>query len=200
MKLFTILIALLGCSSQIAHQPDAAMIDGPVRTVDAPYTPFMLKSSVIAAGAPFAIDNTCDGLDASPVLAWLGAPGGAMSFAVTLSDKTIDQLQWVIYDIPTTRTGLPTRVDQLYAPANVAGAHQTVSYSGTRRGYRGPCPPVADAAHTYELAVYALDVTKLPSATSNTTAMQAATMIMQHQLEVATLAGTYARGGSGSGQ
>ncbi|MDB4955146.1 MAG: hypothetical protein JWO36_2715 [Myxococcales bacterium] len=194
MRWISIAIVLVGCGSQIATvPPDAAALDGRPSPIDAPYTTFILTSPVIAAGAAIPVDNTCDGNNVSPALAWNGGPASAMSFAVILTDKAVDQVQWVIYDIPATRTALPANIDRSYAPSNVSGAHQTMSYQPTKRGYRGPCPPLGDAAHGYEFAVYALDVATLPSTNSNTPIDQAAATIVQHQIDLAKLHGTYAR-------
>ncbi len=72
-------------------------------------------------------------------------------------------------------------------PNNVAGAKQTLSYQAVR-GYLCPCPPVL---HTYEFVVYALDVATLPGVTMNSTRAQLAPVILDHDLGMAALSGTY---------
>ena len=115
---------------------------------------------MLTEGGAIATVNTCDGANTSPALAWRNAPAGTMSFAVVLTDKTNGLVHSVIYDIPSTATGLPANVEKTYAPANVPGAHQTAAYNGNR-GYAGPCPP-AGTPHTYEFAVHALNAAALP--------------------------------------
>jgi len=199
MRSLALAFALLGCGGEApVTQPDAA-VDGHAQVVDGAYTTFLMNSPVLAAGAPVWIDNTCDGNDISPALAWSGGPPNTVSFAVTLTDKSISQLHWVIYDIPAANTGIPANIDHSYTPVSVVGAHQTMSYVPTKRGYRGPCPPLGEAAHSYEFAVYALDIATLPNTTSSTTLQQAAAKIVQHRLELATLTGTYVRTGTGPG-
>jgi Raf kinase inhibitor-like YbhB/YbcL family protein len=131
--------------------------------------------------------NACAGANTSPQLVWTGNAMNAMSFAVVLTDKSNNLIHWVIYDIPGTATGLPANVEKVYAPTNVAGAHQTLSYQNVR-GYLGPCP---GTMHTYEFAVYALSVATLPGATMTTTRAQAMPLIMQNMVASDTLTGTY---------
>lgn len=164
-----------------------AAIDSP------PGTPFTLTSPMLTEGATIMMTNTCDDADTSPQLVWAGDAMNAMSFAVVLTDKTNSLVHWVIYDIPGAATGLPAAVEKLYAPTNVSGAHQTSSYTASIRGYAGPCPPQGGAAHTYEFAVYGLDVATLPGATMATTRAQAVTLITQHMTAKTTLTGMYMR-------
>lgn len=188
-------LAACGGDGSGAPDPDAALpVDG--QTADSavvdtpPAGPFTLTSPMLTEGAQIAEANTCDGPDTSPQLAWTNPPPGTMSFAVVLTDKTINNfVHSVIYDIPATATGLPANVAKTYEPANVPGAHQTAGFNGTR-GYAGPCPPVG-APHTYEFAVYALNVAPLPGATMQTTRAQAVTAIQANDLAVARLTGTY---------
>jgi phosphatidylethanolamine-binding protein (PEBP) family uncharacterized protein len=119
---------------------------------------------------------------------------GALSYAVVLTDKSFNNLvHWVIYDVPASATGLPAAVEKTYAPTNVMGAHQTTSYQSTARGYLGPCPPIGGGPHTYEFAVYGVDVATLPGASMTTTRPEAVALIMQHMKAKATLTGTYER-------
>ncbi|HEY5947743.1 MAG TPA: YbhB/YbcL family Raf kinase inhibitor-like protein [Kofleriaceae bacterium] len=111
-----------------------------------------------------------------------------------LTDKSNNNLvHWVIYDVPATATGLPANVPKAYAPTNVAGAHQTASYQTTTTGYLGPCPPVNGGAHSYEFAVYGVDVTTLPGTSMTTSRAAAVTLITEHMTAKATLTGMYMR-------
>jgi phosphatidylethanolamine-binding protein (PEBP) family uncharacterized protein len=62
------------------------------------------------------------------------------------------------------------------------------SFDNQTFGYRGPCPP---ETHTYEFAVFALDVATLPNLTTAATLAQAKKQILLHDLGSATLTGTY---------
>ena len=185
---------LAACDGSSPAQIDAA-IDG-AATLDGQFdgpSAFTLTSPMLAPGASFVAANTCDGaLNMSPQLVWSGNAIGAASFAVVLTDKSNNLVHWVIYDVPASATGLPENVEKVYAPSNVAGAHQTASYQATVRGYLGPCPP-SGPAHTYEFAVYGLDVATLPGASMATTRADAVTLITQHDTAQATLTGMYMR-------
>ncbi|WIM93374.1 YbhB/YbcL family Raf kinase inhibitor-like protein [Actinoplanes oblitus] len=104
----------------------------------------------------------CGGSNAQPRLAWSGAPAGTRSFAVTMYDPDAPTgsgfWHWLEWDVPATSRGLDTTVP--------AGAVAGTGDAGIT-GYLGPCPPVGDIAHRYEITVYALDVPtlNLPAAT-----------------------------------
>ena len=196
MKRVLLLVLVTACggndggSSAIDAAPlsDGAA-DAP-STVDAPAGALTLTSPSLTEGAAFDAANTCNGANTSPQLDWTAAPAGTQSFAIVLTDKSFNNLvHWVIYDIPSTVTGLPANVENSFAPGSVAGAHQTESYQTQVRGYLGPCPP---AQHTYEFKLFALDVATLPGATIQTTRAQALALIGQHDLASATLIGTHA--------
>jgi Raf kinase inhibitor-like YbhB/YbcL family protein len=178
---------------------DVSVIDGPPGTADAaasdaarpdgPPVTFALTSTAFVEGGVIPDENACAGANTSPPLAWTPGPSGTMSYAVVFTDISPPPLvHWVIYDISATATGLPADVDKVYAPPDVPGAHQTVSYSPGTRGYLGPCP---GTTHTYQFEVFALDVTPLPGATMATTRAQAVALIADHDLASATLTGTY---------
>lgn len=84
-------------------------------------------------------------------------------------------------------------MQKVYAPSNVPGAHQTTSYQTAVFGYLGPCPPMGQGVHTYELAAYALDVAALPGASQTTTRQQAVVLIAMHARATARLTGSYVR-------
>jgi hypothetical protein len=199
MKRFAILILLVACGGDDSApaQSDAAIdgagsatIDG---AIDGPGAMLALTSPMLTEGATIVTANTCDGANTSPQLEWTGSGMGALGYAVVLTDKSNMLVHWVIYDIPASATGLPAAVEKVYAPANVAGAHQTASYQATTRGYLGPCPPANGGPHTYEFALYGVDVATLPGATMATTRTQAVMLITQHMTSKATLTGVYER-------
>jgi Raf kinase inhibitor-like YbhB/YbcL family protein len=201
MKRFALLILVAACGGDdtSSTQSDAS-VDGSGSAAtdaaaDSPMTggTFAITSPMLTEGTAIAAANTCDGANTSPQLVWSGNAMGALSYAVVLTDKSNNLVHWVIYDIPAAATGLPMAVEKVYAPTNVAGAHQTASYQATTRGYLGPCPPMNGGPHTYEFAVYGLDVATLPGATMTTTRTAAVMLITDHMTAKATLTGTYER-------
>ncbi len=176
-----------------ARPSDAAALTDSVSAADAPPPPFLLTSTAYAEAATIPAAHTCDGANTSPALGWTGAPAGTHSFAIVFTDSTNGLIHSVIYDIPSTTLALPADVDKAYAPADVPGAHQTIAYNMSTRGYLGPCPPAADGAHTYVLKLYALSVPTLPTATMTTTRTEARTLIEANDISQTTLTGTYDR-------
>ena len=174
---------------------DSAVIDGSIDgAIDAPAGAFTLTSSTITEGGAIPLTHVCanrGGMNLSPQLTWTNAPAGTMSFAIVFTDifnPSQPFVHSVIYDIPASLTGLPADVEKVYAPTDVAGAHQTLGYNNTTRGYLGPCP---DAMHTYEFALYALPTTTLPSSSMGTTRTAAVTAILANDLAVTKLTGTF---------
>lgn len=162
-----------------------AAIDSPPQTGT-----FTLTSPTITEGGvipPAHVCATRGGMNLSPALMFANVPAGTMSFAVTLTDLSNGLVHSAIYDIPGTVTGLPADVDKVYAPPDVAGAHQTNAYNNMR-GWAGPCP---STMHTYQLKVYALSTATLPNATMNTTKDQVVTTASANDLGAATLTATF---------
>lgn len=182
-------LVLAGCSSNSAKTVDAAAQDGAAS--DTPGASLAVTSSAFTEGRTIPVVDTCSGANTSPPLAWTGAPGGTLSFAVVLTDLSITLTHWVIYDISATTTGLPASVENVYAPNNVAGAHQTVSVHAPTVGYYGPCPSRPPPVHTYQFAVYALDTATLPGVSAQSTPQEAIAEIQAHRLGSGTLTGTY---------
>jgi Raf kinase inhibitor-like YbhB/YbcL family protein len=185
MKYLLLGLAASGCGHSDTKTVDAPGPDG------TPSSSFNLTSSAFAEGGTIPTVSTCSGANTSPPLAWSGAPAGTQSFAVVLSDLSISLVHWVIYDIPPSAPGLPASVEASYAPSNVTGAHQTVSVQTSTVGYYGPCPSRPPPTHTYQFAVYALDVATLPGASQNTTRTDAIAAIAAHRVGMGTLTGMY---------
>jgi Raf kinase inhibitor-like YbhB/YbcL family protein len=180
-------VALAACSSDSQKTVDAAAQDS---ASDTPGATMMLASPAFAEGGTVPTANTCNGANTSPALAWTGAPAGTRSFAVVLTDLTISMAHWVIFDIPPTGAGLPAGVENVYAPASVAGAHQIVSIQPPTVGYYGPCPP-RPPAHTYQFTVHALDTATLPGVSAKSTRPEAVAAIQAHRLGAGSLTGVY---------
>ena len=173
-------LALSACSST------SRTVDGRELATDT----MALTSTAFVESGTIPVDNTCHGRNASPPLAWSGAPSETRSFAVVLTDLAVipPLVHWVIYDLPPGAIELPAEVAASYEPGNVPGAHQTRGYDNVRYGYLGPCPAVVDR---YVFAVHALDVAALPGVDRQTTADAAAALIDQHHIARGRLSGLY---------
>jgi hypothetical protein len=95
----------------------------------------------------------------SPALNWANAPAGTQSFLLHMHDMEVvrmrgleDQAHWVVWNIPTTATGLPEGVPRGATLSN--GAFQI---SATGPVYRGPGAPANGPPHHYVFELYALD-------------------------------------------
>jgi Raf kinase inhibitor-like YbhB/YbcL family protein len=188
-----LLLLASGCAALVDEQepPDAGVDAGEV--IDPPAGPFTLASTMLANGGTFDTANTCEGANTSPELVWTNPPVGTRSYAVVLTDIERSIVQWVIFDVPASATGLPPGVQKVYSPSNVPGAHQTESFQPSVTGYLGPCPPPGQGTRTYDITLYALDVAQLPGASPMTTRLQALGLIAMHTLATTRLVGMYAR-------
>jgi Raf kinase inhibitor-like YbhB/YbcL family protein len=158
--------------------------------VDAPGGAFTLTSPAYAEGGVIPLTHVCTaqgGMNASPPLAWSGAPAGTLSFAIFFTDATTAFRHSAIYDIPSTLSALPADVDRSAMPADVPGARQPRGYPGTP-GYAGPCP---GSMHRYRFTLYALDVANLPGLTASSSLAAVESAMMAHSLGTATLTGTH---------
>jgi Raf kinase inhibitor-like YbhB/YbcL family protein len=107
----------------------------------------------------------CIGGDISPALSWSGAPAGTKSFAVTIYDPDAPTgsgwWHWTVFNIPATVSSLPANAGAADTSALPAGAVEGRTDFGVSH-YGGPCPPVGDKPHHYQVTVYALKLAKLP--------------------------------------
>jgi Raf kinase inhibitor-like YbhB/YbcL family protein len=144
---------------------------------------FSLTSSAITEGGMFPTANTCTGNSVSPPFAWTAGPAGAMSYAIVLTDKSNMLRHWVLWDMPPDTMALPANLPKTATLTMPNGAKQVSIQGG---GYAGPCPP-AGTTHTYEFALYAVDVATLPGVTTTSMPMAVETAVVAHQLAKATL-------------
>lgn len=152
-----------------------------------------LSSNAFAHEGPMPARLTCDGGDRSPALQWSGLPGGTRSLALVVDDPDAPDpaaprmtwVHWVIYNLPTTATGLAEGASRQLP----AGTREGVNDWG-RTGYGGPCPPIG--RHRYFHKLYALDVV-LPDLGQPDKARLMKAM-EGHILGRAALVGTYQRG------
>jgi len=155
---------------------------------DGGMTAFALTSTGFTEGAAIPAKYACAGANVSPDLTWTMGPAGTQSYAFVFTDKSNNLIHWVIWDIPSSTLSLPEGVSKVANPPVPAGAKQVKSYDNKTFGYLGPCPP---SVHTYQFAVFALDVATLPNVTTNSTRQAVEAEILAHDLASATLSGTY---------
>lgn len=150
-----------------------------------------ITSSVFAEGGEIPREYTCEGEDMSPALSWFGIPDGTRSLALIVDDPDapdpaapkMTYVHWVLYNIPSSASGLPEAVE----PDSLPDGTSEGLNDWNRTGYGGPCPPIG--RHRYFHKLYALD-TALPDLGSPTKA-ELLTAMEGHVLEEAVLMGTY---------
>jgi len=136
----------------------------------------------------------CTGGNASPALAWSGAPAGTKSFALTVYDPDAPTgsgwWHWVVFNIPAGASALPGGLapDDARLPA---GAVQSRTDFGAP-GFGGACPPAGDKPHRYIFTLHALNVERLDLPADASAAM-VGFMLGQHRLGTAVLTATYGR-------
>jgi Raf kinase inhibitor-like YbhB/YbcL family protein len=129
---------------------------------------FTMSSPDVKSGSPMALAQAlgrCNGQNISPALTWAGEPAGTQSFALTMVDTDARNgkgwWHWSVFNIPASVNGLAAGAGSEGSKSLPAGVIQGRTDFGFSH-YGGPCPPVGDHAHHYEIRVYALKVTSLP--------------------------------------
>lgn len=137
---------------------------------------------------------TCEGDDASPPLAWTGAPAATRSFALIVDDPDAPDpaapkttwVHWVLYNIGPNVEELPYAADAASLPE---GTREGLNDWG-RTGYGGPCPPIG--RHRYFFKLYALDIELPDLGKPDKATLERA--IDGHVLAKTVLIGTYEKG------
>ena len=118
-----------------------------------------LSTTAWADGAQIPVKYSQAGEEVSPPLTWTAPPDGTQSFVLIAHDLnaaigngTDDLLHWMVWNIPSTATGLPEHVPQ--GPELPDGSRQI---SATGPYYRGPAAPASGPVHYYVFEIYALD-------------------------------------------
>ena len=107
----------------------------------------------------------CSGKNASPALAWSGAPKGTKSFALLVHDPDAPTggagwWHWLVVNIPADAKELARDAGDPAAGKAPAEALQTRTDFG-QPGWGGPCPPPGDKPHRYTFTLHALKTDKL---------------------------------------
>ena len=143
--------------------------------------------------------HTCDGLNTSPPITWVGVPPGTKSLALIVDDPDAPDpaapkmtwVHWLLYNIPAHATGLIEGGAEGVTDKNLpAGTLQGIN-DWHLSSYGGPCPPIG--THRYYFKLYALDRLlpdlKKPSKATLEKAMHG------HVLDQSSLVGLYRRQG-----
>ena len=159
---------------------------------------FMLNSTEVKSGTPMGIAQAftdCKGQNVSPALTWSGEPSGTQSFAVTMYDSDArggdGWWHWMVFNIPATVHSLAAGAGSDGSKALPVGAGEGRNDFGISQ-YSGPCPPVGDHAHHYEITVYAVKVAHLPLDNTATGAAVSA-QLRSNTLATAKIVGRYER-------
>lgn len=152
-----------------------------------------LQSPDFNEQGPIAKTFSCDGDDISPALNWSGIPANTKTLALIVDDPDAPDpkapkmtwVHWVLYNIPSSTTGLPQGVSADALPKGVLPGKN----DWKQTGYRGPCPPIG--RHRYFHKLYALDI-ELPDLKEPSKAVLEQAM-QGHILDKAELVGTFQR-------
>jgi Raf kinase inhibitor-like YbhB/YbcL family protein len=159
---------------------------------------FTMSSTNVKSGSPMALAQvlgSCNGQNVSPALSWGSEPAGTQSFALTMIDTDARNgggwWHWSVFNIPASVHGLAAGAGSENSKDLPTGAIQGRTDFGFSH-YGGPCPPVGDHAHHYEITVYAL---KVPSLSLDETASdaQVGASLVANTLGTATIVGRYGR-------
>ena len=162
---------------------------------------FTLTSPDVKPGSKIAdqfVFNSfgCTGGNHSPELSWSGAPAGTKSFAVMIYDPDAPTgsgfWHWSVFNIPANTTRIPADAGN---DEKGTGLPQGTVQGRTDFGFShfgGPCPPVGDAPHHYQVTVYALKLDKLPLDASAPAAL-VGFYVHMNMLGKATIPGLFGR-------
>src|SRR5215831_9784705 len=152
-------------------------------------TRLLVSSGAFTGGEAIPDKYTQNGDNISPSINWVRGPQGTLSFVVLAEDSGVNRhdpiVHWVVYDIPSTVTSLPSSMPGEDKLEN--GGMQGKNIAG-KIGYIGPKPP-AGQTHPYHFQVFALNA-KLnldPGADRNTVV----NAMKNHVLAVGDLIGNY---------
>jgi Raf kinase inhibitor-like YbhB/YbcL family protein len=157
-------------------------------TPEATMPDFALTSTSFDAGGSIPKRFTCDGEDASPELAWTGAPDGTVALTLLVDDPDARNfVHWIVLDMAGASSGALPRGVGVSPDAPKQGRNDF-----GKVGWGGPCPP--SGTHRYAFKLYAtaapLDLPGTPGGGDVRKALDKAKVLGK-----ATLEATYRRGG-----
>ena len=145
-----------------------------------------VTSPDVVEGAALDPTVTCDGAGRAPLLALSGTPSAAAELAVAVVDlDAADFVHLVVAGLPSTTAQVDAR--QLPEAAVVGRTDSDVV------GWDPPCPPPGDAAHRYEVRLYAM--AEPLGLTPGLPGHEAIALIEAAAIDVARLGVTYATAG-----
>jgi Raf kinase inhibitor-like YbhB/YbcL family protein len=149
-----------------------------------------LTSTALTEGSAFPAANTCAGANVSPTLTWTAGPTGTLSYAIVLTDLSIDAVHWVIWDIPAGTTSLTADLpgdSTLTTPAGAKQVHK-LEFFGAGGSYKGPCP--SGNEHVYQFEVDAIGTATLAGVTTTSSTADIKTAVQAASLAHGDLEGT----------
>ncbi|MFT7684110.1 MAG: Raf kinase inhibitor-like YbhB/YbcL family protein [Moritella dasanensis] len=161
---------------------------------------FTLSSEDIAQGQYMSKTQEfngfgCSGGDVSPQLAWVNAPKGTKSFAITAYDPDAPTgsgwWHWQIVNIPMTVMEIPAGAGDTKTNRAPVGSTQIQNDYGSR-GFGGVCPPEGHGIHHYRFTIHALSVERLELPEDASGAL-AGYMINGNTIESSTIEALYKR-------
>jgi Raf kinase inhibitor-like YbhB/YbcL family protein len=160
-----------------------------------PVPGFTVRSKDIRHGEQLAtahLFTDLGGGNASPHLAWEGAPEGTQSYVVTCFDPDAPTpsgfWHWVLVDLPSSTTELPTGAGDGSSALPGDTFHVRNDYGSA--SYGGAAPPQGDRPHRYYFVVHAVDVPSLGLTPDVTPAVVSFTLVF-HTLGRAIIVPTY---------
>ena len=157
------------------------------------FAEFILSSTNVKSGSPMPLAQVldrCNGQNVSPALSWSGEPKGTQSFALMMIDTDARNgrgwWHWIVFNIPLAAGAGSEGSKDL--PAGAIQGRNDFGFSH----YGGPCPPVGDHAHHYEIRIYALKAPSLPLGESASGA-QVGASLDGNALATAKIVGRYGR-------
>ena len=152
-----------------------------------------ITSSAFSDGSTIPVRFTCDGENASPPLAWRGAPDGTRSFALIVDDPDSPDpaapkrvwVHWLAWNLPASTASLDENATRDGMPT---GAREGTNDGGSS-GWTAPCPPIG--RHRYYHRLFALDAMLDVAAGAKRAELERA--IEGHVLGEAVVMGTYSR-------
>lgn len=137
----------------------------------------------------------CTGGDKSPAISWSGEPAGTKSFAVTIYDPDAPTgsgwWHWTVFNIPADVHSLAENAgaaDSTLLPKGAAQGRTDFGFSH----FGGPCPPVGDKPHRYQITVFAVKTPKLELDAQSSGALVGFTLHF-NTLGTAQITGLYGR-------